>query len=254
MGADLKIHGVGAVRLAEGAAAGVATRSVLDRDGSQRRLLVLRVIEGQMLVELNDDATAYIESGAFAFTASEGSRFRAIARAGLPLINVFAGEVRRELQAGQRQYIIRPVGVGSNFSVRARSTRQIQIQVTDENDDPVPDLPILFALGGRGIGTLGSGAAAGETATVNTNAQGLANVEFTAGDTVGSDTISATIEGTRISWIAQVSVVKAAGFWSTRNVLLMLGAAAGAGVITYFALREDDVEPIRPVSPPRVEP
>src|SRR5436853_1895663 len=47
--------------------------------------------------------------------------------------------------APPHRYTLRPpAGQGSSLSVAARSTRQIQIQVTDENDKPVADLAILF--------------------------------------------------------------------------------------------------------------
>jgi hypothetical protein len=151
--------------------------------------------------------------------------------------------------------VVRPVGLGSNISVKARSTRQIQVQVTDENDRSVPDLPILFALSGRGLGSLGGGLIPRTTFTVNTDARGIASVNFEAGDTTGNETISATVEGTRFNWIGQISITPAGGgFWSLRNSLIIAGvAAAGAGVGLYFALR-DTTEPITVASPPRVEP
>jgi hypothetical protein len=171
------------------------------------------------------------------------------------------------------RYVVRPVGMGSNISVRARSTRQIQVQVTDENDRPVPDIPILFAIAGAS-GNLGSfapagagagaGAAGGSASTsagsaagvggagggaggsavssagsfsVTTDASGFARVQFVAGDTPGNGTLTAQVEGTDFSWTAELKVKKAHGFWTTRNTLLVLGGIAAGTAIAVATTR-----------------
>ena len=168
---------------------------------------------------------------------------------------------------GIHRYTVRPVGMGSNISVRARSTRQIQVQVTDENDRPVPDIPILFAIAGA-TGNLGSfapagagvsGGAAGGSASagagsasggaggsvasstggfsVTTDASGVARVQFVAGDTPGNGTLTARVEGTDFSWTAELKVKKAHGFWTTRNTLLVLGGIAAGTAVGIAATR-----------------
>src|SRR3989442_943422 len=75
----------------------------------------------------------------------------------------------------------RPVASGAALSVRARSTRQIQVQVTDKNDKPLPDLPVLFSLGDPCIGSLGLGALAGPNFRQKTDKRGIAAVPLLSG-------------------------------------------------------------------------
>lgn len=247
-GARVSLFSVGDVTLYSGAAVKLSTRL------AERRVLIASVLAGEMLVSLGPEVTAYIEAAGESFVAAEGSRFRVGVKRGRPVLETTEGSVRA-LGQSQQRYVVRPVGLGSTVSVRARSTRQIQVQVTDENDRPVPDLPILFALGGRGVGSLGPGVTQRVTFTATTDSNGMASTTFTAGDNPGTDSISATVEGTRYSWIGQITVTKAGGgFWSAKNTLLVLGAAGGAAaVVTYFAVR-DTSEPIRAVPNIRVEP
>ncbi|MCI0488150.1 MAG: hypothetical protein L0229_16300 [Blastocatellia bacterium] len=262
----ISFDSIGRVTLARGAMArfaasdeasgdiGVATligAATLQR----RRVLIASVIDGDLNLELEPEAGAYIRACGSAFTAAPGSRFHLKVSEGRATIDTEVGEVSLEQQPAQRTYVLRPVGIGANISVRTRATRQIQIQVTDENDRPVPDLPIVFALGGQGLGSLGSGATTGATITVNTNAQGIASAAFTAGDTAGSTTVTATVEGTRFSWTGNISVEKAKGFWTTQNTLIVAGIAAGAGVaIGIAATNDEERDPIVAIPPPVVRP
>lgn len=247
-GARVSLFSVGEVTLYSNAAVGLSTPT------AENPVLVASLLAGEILVNLRPRVAAYIEAGGASFNAVAGSRFRIRVKDGRPLLETIEGLVHISQQT-QRRYVVRPVGMGSNISVRARSTRQIQVQVTDENDDPVPDLPILFALGSRGVGSLGPGVTQRATFTVTTDARGMASTNFTAGDNPGSDSISATVEGTRFSWIGQLTVSGAGGgFWSARNTVLVAAAAGGAAAaITYFAIRGGS-EPIRPLPPVRVEP
>ncbi|HEU4388762.1 MAG TPA: hypothetical protein VFV34_13250 [Blastocatellia bacterium] len=181
--------------------------------------------------------------------------------------STFAQSGGAATQATHR-YIVRPVGMGSNISVRARSTRQIQVQVTDENDRPVPDIPIIFAIAGAtgnlgsfapsGAG-LGSGAASGSASasggaggasgaggsaasgagsfSVTTDAGGMARAEFVAGDTPGNGTLTARVDGTDSLWSAELKVKKAHGFWTTRNTLLVLGGIAAGTAVAVATTR-----------------
>lgn len=148
-------------------------------------------------------------------------------------------------QSAPTRYTLRPIGLGVTTSVRARSTRQIQIQVTDENDKPVPDLPVVFVMGGSSVGSLGSGG--GTAITVTTNARGIATTTFNAGNTLGSNTVTARVEGTEYSWTGVFEVTKAAGFWTMRNTILVGAAVAAAGVATGMAVSSSGGK--RPISP-----
>ncbi len=117
----------------------------------------------------------------------------------------------QQQQATPRKYIIKPMNLGINTEIRARSTRNLQVQVTDENDRPVPDAPVLFLLGGNGSGSASAGSVAGQTSLrAVTNAQGFASVEFTAADTVGSAMrLEIRVEGSEALWQGTLSVIRA---------------------------------------------
>lgn len=231
--------------------------------------LIASLITGHISVKLRPQTTAYFKARDLTFAASDGASFRLGLReeqafvetsggtvAGLgnwgihlpPPIHLAISRARRvQAQATQRRLVIRPVGGQAVFDVRARATRQIQIQVTDENDRPVPDVPIIFALG-SGVGQLSSTTAA-------TNAQGIATVNFTAGDQPSSTSITATIEGTNISWTGQLVILKAvAGFWSWQNAgpVFATAAAAAAGAVVAITNRES--KKINPDGPPTIRP
>ena len=252
--AHISFGSIGRVTLGRGAMVRFAASHEGGGD-SRRRALIASVITGDITVDLQPEAGAYISACGSAFTATPGSRFHMDVSEGIATIDTAAGDVSVEQQPTQRNYVVRPVGIGANISVRTRATRQIQIQVTDENDRPVPDLPIVFALGGQGLGSLGTATTTGATITINTNAQGIATVAFTAGDTTGTTTVSATVEGTRASWTGNISIEKAAGFWTLRNSLIVAGAAAGAGIAIGIAATNDgERDPIVAIPPPVVRP
>lgn len=111
-----------------------------------------------------------------------------------------------------RRYLIKPYNLGATTDVHARSVRSIQVRVTDENDHPVPDVPVLFSLlsaggagGAGGAGTL----AGGLTFHAVTNAEGLAAVEFQAGPMTGATgVLQAQVEGTDAVWQTTLNVIK----------------------------------------------
>ena len=192
-------------------------------------------------------------------------------------------------QTAPRKYIIKPLNLGTNTEIRARSTRNLQVQVTDENDRPVPDAALLLLLLGGGSGNASAAAVAGQagnlagqtassvTGTVAgqassaagtlagqassaagtvagqttssaagtlagqassnvagavagqastnsagtfagqtslralTNAQGVANVEFTGSDSIGSSMrLQIRVEGSDAMWQGTLTVVRAA--------------------------------------------
>lgn len=69
----------------------------------------------------------------------------------------------QQQQSAPRKYMIKPLNLGTNTEIRARSTRNLQVQVTDENDRPMPDVPLLFLLSGIGSGSSVAGTFAGQT-------------------------------------------------------------------------------------------
>lgn len=147
----------------------------------------------------------------------------------------------------------RPVASGAALSVRARSTRQIQVQVTDKNDKPLPDLPVLFSLGDPCIGSLGLGALAGPNFRQKTDKRGIAAVPLLAGAARCSGSIIARVEGTNASVSIQTNVKPSGRFFSTRNMLI--GAAlAGAGIAIGLLVANSGNGSIKALPPTVVKP
>jgi hypothetical protein len=213
-------------------------------------ILIAAIVTGEIDVRLSE-AAAYVEARGSAFTALRGASFSVEAREGRALLNTTTGTVT-EAQVAQPQYRIRPpVGQGGDISVKARATRQIQMQVTDENGRPMPDVPVVFALGGGG-GSLSSGAAAGSTVTVTTNAQGIATASFTAGPTTGSASVTATVAGTSVSATVGVTTAAAGVLAGTTGIIAGVAAAAGAAATVVAVKKANDngsVEPIAAQAP-----
>jgi hypothetical protein len=244
---------IGQVTLTRGAVARFATARG-EVGGASSPVLVASLVAGDIKVRLEPEAGAFVKAAESSFSASRGASFQiGLDEEGRAALDTISGDVIPEQQPAQRKYLVRPVGLGSNVSVRVRATRQIQVQVTDENDKPVPDLPVIFLLGGGG-GQFAGALTGGASVTVTTNAQGMASTTFTAGPSTGSNTISATVEATRDSWSGTINVVQA-GFWTLRNRLMVMGAAAaavGAGVAVSAAGGDD--ERLTPIPPPDVRP
>lgn len=155
-----------------------------------------------------------------------------------------ASTMSAQQQTAPRKYIIKPLNLETNTEIRARSTRNIQVQVTDENDRPIPDAPLLLLLSGIGAGnnaagtlaaqTVGNvtGAAAGQAASSVTGAAGqivnsgvgnlagqssvraltdqygIARATLTTNDSVGSSLrLQLRVEGTDVTWEGTLDVV-----------------------------------------------
>jgi hypothetical protein len=254
-GASVLVDSLATVTLKKGALVRLAKNTNANSDEQSRGVLIASLAAGELNVKLQEGVSAYIQACGQLFTSSNGAAFRITAKDGVAVALASYGTIEEQQPAAQKKYFVRPVGLGAQTSVRARSTRQIQVQVTDENDKPVPDIPIIFALGTAGAGTLGSGSAAGATATVQTNAQGLANIQFTAGDNPATTEITATVENTRYSWTGTLTVAKAVGFWTPLNTTLVVaGAAAAAGLGVYFGTRNNNNDPVRQSGNPNIKP
>jgi len=244
--ARVRFDSVGEVTLARGAA---ARFSINQSEGS---VLVASLARGDIKVRLEADSAAFVSAYGTTYSSSPGAAFRVMTSGAGTMVETISGAVETQ-QPAQRRYVVRPVGSGSSISVRARATRQIQVRVTDENDDPVPDIPIIFALGSSGGGNFaGSFSGGNTTATVRTDAQGVARTDFTADSSATTNTITATVEGTRYSWEGTISVT-AGGFWTARNTAIIVGIAAGAAIGIAIAATRDDEE-LRPLPPPQVRP
>ncbi len=275
-GARATLDGIGRVALARDAIVRLTVIELGSNSPAPRRALVAELIRGNVLVQLDPAAQAVLHSRASAFAAAPGSAFRARAHDGQATVEAESGQtldlgnwavpvapVNFAVQTPQSpqgqtspRYSIRPVNLGYITSVRARGTRQIQVQVTDENDQPVPDLPVLFLLGRAGGGSsLQGGAGEGLTLSANTNNQGIASANFTAGDAQGTVNLKVTVPGTTASWDGLIVVTQAPpGFWAPRNsvpVLATVGAIVGTGITIVVT---KDRGPAQTPGPPVVRP
>lgn len=260
-GAQLEFEQLGRVILARGAAARFASARASFEDKASGRVLIVSLISGAVTLKLGADAGAYVEAGGSLYTASRGAAFRLRLSEGRAELTTIAGKIQAE-QAAQSDFKIqvvdelgRPVASGAQLSVRARSTRQIQVRVTDKNDRPVPDTAVIFLLGGQGGGTLGSGATSGTSVTVSTNAQGIATTSFTAGPTSASASVTATVAGTSASTTIGVSTTVAAGILTGTTLGIVAAAVAGGAVAAVVAVRQlqDNKEPVTAL-PPNITP
>lgn len=241
---------------------------------AQQHLLLASVLSGDMSVSLKSDTAAKIEIGGAGFVTTKGAQVRVTTQAGQPVVIASVGQAlpvgnyalglydrataeAAQQQAAPRKYLIKPLNLGTNTEIRARSTRNIQVRVTDENDRPVPDAPVLFLLGAGGAGGAGGGGNAGSLAgqasmRATTNSQGVAEVNFTANDATGSSTrIRVQVEGSEAVWEGTLNIIAAkAGFWAPQNAVPIFSiVAAGAGIGIYKALNRDPVRETPQVTP-----
>jgi len=97
--------------------------------------------------------------------------------------------------------------------------------------------------------------AAGASFRQKTDKRGIAAVPFVAGAAKCAASILAKVEGTNASVSVQTSVVQNRGFWNTQNTLLVVAAAAAAGIATGLVVANSgSSQPITPVPPPTLKP
>ena len=242
------LDSIGRILLAKGTVVRIATAPARAEGGGKRAELVASLAQGEINVRLQAGATARVQAGDSAFISSEGAVFNASYRDGIASVAVKSGEVRNERKAGQQhEYTLRPVGHGSNIKVPTSGTRQIQLQVVEDNL-PVPGVAVLFVLdtGGTVNGKLGVGTLSNTTLSVVTNTNGIAAVQFVAGPTAGTIPVSATVEGTRASWTGQITVTgKGISHGTAWTIAALVGAGAAAGII-YAVTRDKDHLEVQP--------
>lgn len=246
--AAVSLSSIGSITLRGGSAVKLAT-------DTKTSALIATIISGEMKVNLLPASAAKVDIAGASFILTKGAKFRAGWRDDKPVVEASEGQVlplgnwltkvpenivtaaaSATQQAAPRRYLIKPYNLGASTDVRARSTRSIQVRVTDENDKPVPDVPVLFLLSGGTKGANSGGSLGGQsTLTVKTNAQGVAQTTFTASNVVGGiASVKAMIEGTDAVWEGSFKVINSSGgFWSPQTavpVFAIVGAALGIGI------------------------
>lgn len=272
-GTRLTMVGFGSASLQPGTVMRFSTLADTPTSATENTLVVA-LTAGSVALRLQPGVSAQLKSGASSLLASAGASLRFSLRAQEPVVEVESGNVvplrnqdledltsisansdlsaRNDLQTQSTQpgYVLKPVGGvrgSAVFDVRARATRQIQIQVTDENDRPVPDVPIIITFGSQ-LGRFSS-------TTISSNANGIASVDFTAASQGGQSNFTAQIQGTNITLTGVVVVSLAAAFWSWQTAGPVLGVAATMIVVpTVIVTTRDDNRRIEATGDPAIKP
>ena len=248
---QVSLDGIGQVTLSKRAAVRFATSRAALEDIS-REVLVATLVQGAIAVRLDAKSGAYVEAPGSTLVAAPGARFNVDVHEGRATLKKLAGLVRSQDQPVPQDINIRivdelgrPVSSGSQLSVRARSTRQIQVQVTDKNDKPLPDLPVLFSLGDPCLGSLGLGVAAGGDFRQKTDKRGIAAVPLVAGAARCAGSIIAKVEGTNASVTIHTTVKPQARFWNTQNTVIVSALVAAGVTIGLVVANSGSTPPIQ---------
>jgi len=242
------------MRLSAGTTLRMAVARDRGGDNGNGRVLIASLIAGAMDVKLVKDAAAYVETRDSTFTMTAGTAFRAIIRDGAGEVEAKAGTVSMVKSAAQaRALTIVPVDHGNTLKVTAKHSISIKVQVL-EDQKPVADVPVVFAVdsGGVGVGRFGIGTVSADTLSTATNDKGIAIMPFEAGAKPGKAKVSATIQGTRVSWIGDVEVKGPT--WNRTNVGILFGilgaCAVGGGIAIAKVGGKESIQ----VQPPQVKP
>lgn len=255
----VRLDAVSQVTLMRGAMVRLATARARRGDHASRRVLVATLIQGEVAVTLQPEAEAFVQAGGVRYTTTGGAKFRLAVRDGQPALAVASGSVEAESQNEARSlnHVAanpadpngQPLILDGSLSVEARSSRQVQFRVTDANDKPIPDLPIVLTLAttaGKSVGVFSGGAT---TVTTTTNAQGIASASFTAGPSQASGTLTANVPGTGLTKTINVKVEKP--FW-TKTKMSLAGAGGVAALIVVIV--HPSPGPLRQVAPSQIVP
>lgn len=274
LGAQAALTEVGQVSVRPGSVIRLATQSVPSGENKQPdKTLVASLVSGDFTASLQPNVNARFDVNGTAYVSSRGASFRVILREDGVSVDVAQGSVMpvgswavalpknivreamvEQAAAGQgapRRYLIKPYNLGISADVRARSTRSLQVRVTDENDKPVPDAPVLFLLGGGGGGAGGAGNAAGLTLRATTNPNGVATVQYNAPNAAGSRVpVRVQVEGSDAFLEGTLNVIAAkAGFWTPQNAIPVFAAVGvGLGLGIYKVVTKDEPETVPPIT------
>jgi hypothetical protein len=278
------LDSVGQVMLKSGARAKLAVTLTSLGDNIARRVLIASLISGDMVVKLERDASAYIESSGSAFTSSNGANFHLGVRKGKAAFDVANGAVWAEALLPQ-QAIISRVGFERNtgrlvdlgndpikqkhnkpgatggsvhseqqvFQVKGpkgAKTRKILFRLGDdltETQTAQDEEPIADTTLLFELSPADIGSVSPQR--MRTDAQGIARTTFTAGPNPKTGKLKVTAEekGLFREW----DVIVLPGFWTTRNKILIGSAVAGAIVSCIVGCGPDPKpKPLRQEPPP----
>ncbi len=244
----LLLDDLGQVTLKKGAIARFSTTMTSFADGTSGRRLVAWLARGDMRIALQGAAGAYVEAGGSRFHAERGATFKVGVTDGEAELSEVAGRVETEtqdVQAARKIFPLggnnRPVAQQGKIQVRLRSTRTVQFQVTDENDRPLPDIPIIITIGSMAHGALGAGTA---TITTTTGANGIASANFVGGAAKGADTVTAQVSNSNVQWQGTVQWAPPPLPAFVKFGVPVAAAAAGATTAVVVTRNNNDRQPL----------
>lgn len=276
--AGLSIDAIGQVTLQNGATVRLSTKPAGVGEDKSRHILVASLDDGDMVVKLDNNATAYIEAGGSAYTTSWGASFRIGVREGKVIIHESSGSVKIEPYDKQLTFVtIQRLGSGPNFiripntPLKARpKKKQRLVGLVEKSDQPTNQLTtqkvvraanriVSFKVDPPGIGQIVN-ATDQVISETPTDSQGFVTVYFRAGDKEGDGFIRVNIipneEDMRDGTISEpyeraVSIRKPGFFRRNRNKLLI---AAAAAVVVVIVCCKNPKSPLRQNPPPDIEP
>lgn len=256
------LDSLGRVVLQRGTTLRLATTLGSTDGEAAAQVLIVSLTSGNIRVQLQQDASAYLATCGAAFTTTSGASFHVEIRDDQPVITVSSGAVEIDPSNQDVEYIVEPViadPLTGRPTRRAPSTRrvppstpatvqqqQVSVKVSERNKKTKrikpagPGRKVTIALLTPGVGEVGS-----QSRTVVTNDFSVATATFTAGPNPGETKVRATDES-GAEWVGKIIVAPPPGFWRTRNKIL-LGAAAA--VIIFFD-RHGSGKPLRQEPPP----
>lgn len=259
-GARVLLDALGQVALRRGARVRLATTIKKLDDNFTRPVLSATLISGDLAVNLQQEAAAYIEAGGSVFSTTPGARFRIRVLEGRPVIEMVLGDVsieqQRRTRIKPRDFQVRPDG-----SIVAAATVRLKTKTDKRPKDRLQWMKYLEAGGGgtftfvalRGspIGTQAAPdeepvrdrlvtfevePALGSIQPARTDARGIVTYTFNAGNNPGTGRIKATIErdprdpaDTIYDTYYRDFTIEKLGFWRLRTKILIAIAAVGVG-------------------------
>jgi hypothetical protein len=256
-GARVAFPTIGQVVLNSGAKAKVSTENVglVTAGQPTQRVLAAQLLSGDVQLRFDPNASGYVRAGDSVMAGTRGASFRVEMREGNGAVDVTNGSVMvignwpllappvmRDEASGKtrlatKTYNIRPTNLAGAFAVGANGSHNIQMRVTDEQNQPVADVPVKFTL--NGAGALGMTKFGLNSVEVKTNAKGIASIPYHATANVGSANVTAEIPGTNATTTTTANVTQDRSFMQGPwPAVITFAGAVGAGVAIY-ALQRD---------------
>jgi hypothetical protein len=229
---------------------------------------VISLASGNIDVQLQEGASAFLEARGTTVATTSGATFRAKILKDEIVVTMLSGDAVLDPYHQDLEYIVepviadpltgRPIKPASSKRTVAPSQggrlqrEQISVRVSKKDKKTKrtiaagPGRRVTIALLTPGVGELGS-----QSVSVLTNDYGVATATFIAGPNPGETGIRATDENSGAKWEGRIIVAKPPAFWRTRNKLLFGGGGAVLTTAITIILTRNK-ENLKQVPPPRI--